>query len=102
MVDYSWSYARLNWSLGPVKAFVIKKQISVSKLGCQHLQLQDKCVSCLSTFMCQGCASVSEKGGSKAGMLVRQAELQQALPEDANVTGQIFRPWIWLAGILIN
>lgn len=61
-VDFSWSYARLNWSLEPIEAFKINKQISVLKLGCQHLQSQDKCASCLSIFMGQVCACVSEKG----------------------------------------
>lgn len=62
MVDFSWSYAKLNWSLEPDQAFKINKQISVSKLGCQHLQSQEKCASCLSIFMGQVCAHVSEKG----------------------------------------
>lgn len=45
VVKHSWSYVRLNWSLRPIKDFIIDKQISVLKLSYQHLQLQDKCVS---------------------------------------------------------
>ena len=50
VVKHSWSYARLNWSLRPIKDFIINKQISVLKLSCQHLQLQDKCVSWFINF----------------------------------------------------
>ena len=45
VVKHSWAYARLNWSLRPIKDSIIDKQISVLRLSCQHLQLQDRWVS---------------------------------------------------------
>ena len=62
-------------SLRPMRAFIVGKLISGMKLSFQHLNYRIDVSVCSSTFTCQGCAGVSNKGGIPARSLVDQTEL---------------------------
>lgn len=117
VVKHSWSYARMNWSLRPIKDFIIiDKQIRCWNLAANTCNYRTMCQACSSAFLYQGhgsglkvigcdhlaaklCLTLSERGGIKARALACLAELNKL--QDAAWTAQAFG-FGWLAFLLIK